>query len=333
MTETSLAVVDEKPDQLTTQGHWTNLDAERKALLRDTVCRGATDAEFELAVAQVNRLMLDPFTGQIFFIKRFDRQLGRETMAIQVSIDGLRLIADRSKQYMGQTEPQWCGPDGKWVDVWTSDSPPAAARAGVYRKGFEQPIYAVARYQSYVQRKRNGSPNATWDKMPEVMLHKCAEALALRKGFPNELSGIYSTDDGGAADDNGQSPPVRSQPSRVVEGHNPDDAKALEAFRERIEAVKTPAELQDLAPMAANLPETRKGNARYLWRNAVERLRDTVEPEPESEAEPAHDAATGEVLEDPPDYLKTLPPLDPAPPADDEQATQEAFGYNNTGDR
>jgi hypothetical protein len=104
----------------------------------------------------------------------------------QVSIDGLRLVAERSGQYRpGKIE--WCGDNGTWKDVWLSEEHPAAARATVYKNN--APTEAVARWNSYVQQ------TPTWKSMPDLMIGKCAEALALRRAFPQELSGLYTTDE------------------------------------------------------------------------------------------------------------------------------------------
>jgi phage recombination protein Bet len=171
------------------------LSTEMKTLIRDTWFKGASEQELRLAYAMCERLRLDPFARQIHFIKIWDSDLRREVMQPVVAIQGVRAIAEETGLYRGLTDAQWCGTDGQWVDVWLDTEPPAAARIGVKREGFAEPVNAVARFESYCRRNRNGELGATWKKMPDHMISKCAEALAFRKAFPGRLSGVYTNDE------------------------------------------------------------------------------------------------------------------------------------------
>ena len=148
-------------------------------------------ATLAIFLNQAQRTGLDPFNRQLYLIRRGGKYI------IQTGIDGLRVVAERSGRYAGQTPPQWCGPDGQWCDLWPKGWP-TAARIGVYKTGFDQPLWAVAMWGEYCPLDRDGNPTSVWREKPALMLVKCAEALALRKAFPHDLSGLYTAEEMGA---------------------------------------------------------------------------------------------------------------------------------------
>ena len=164
---------------------------QRKGGAAPTWAPRATVAAF---LQQCARTGLDPIARQIYCIERAGK------WQTQISIDGARLVAQRSGEYRGQTPAQWTGDGLVWFDVWLFKEPPAAARVGVFREGFTQPLYAVARWDSYAVyttdwKTKQQKLSSMWAKMPDVMLSKVAEMLALRKAFPQDLSGLYSTEE------------------------------------------------------------------------------------------------------------------------------------------
>jgi phage recombination protein Bet len=222
---------------------------EQLGIIRSTVAKNTSPEQFRLFIEVCKYHALNPFARQIYAVVR------QGQMTIQTSIDGYRLLAERSGKYAGQIGPEWCGDDGVWKDVWLDDKPPVAARIGVLRKDFERPTWGVAKFKSYAQ---TGSP--TWSKMPDVMLAKCAESLALRKAFPAEMSGIYTAEEMQQADQDlptvahlhpvtveseqpqqeAAQPPVQTQQTQSQEADQPISEQQLSSIRKLCEYLNRP---------------------------------------------------------------------------------------------
>lgn len=211
---------------------------DQLALIKRQICRPkdrtATDDELELFRYQCERTGLDPFSRQIYAIFRWDGRAKAETMTIQAAIDGLRLIAERTGKYAGQAVPQWCGEDGAWRDTWFSSDPPKAARVIVQKVAGGRIVDtpAVAHYAEYVPRKSNGTIMGLWPTKPAHMLAKCAEALALRKAFPAETSGLYVPEEVEADFIDGDAEEVSA--AAAVEAAEPLDQKRVDELIDQI---------------------------------------------------------------------------------------------------
>lgn len=167
-------------------------------------------AEVAMLFHQAKHSGLDPFNREIYMITRS----GKPT--IQIGIDGSYLIAYRASRAAGETcgmpETLWCGEDGQWRDVWLSSEPPAAAKVTVERGGSKFTVVAVTReYQAQ---------GPLWKNMPARMIAKCAEALAIRKAFPDRMSGLYTAEEMMQADSPAAGPQQQPQGGRFGLGGN-----------------------------------------------------------------------------------------------------------------
>lgn len=204
-------------------------EAARIELIKRTVAKGATDDELQLFLMVSKRAGLDPFAGQIRFVKRkvwnSETRVYEEVGTIQTGIDGYRLIASRTKDLAGIDDAVLVDGPGR----------PEKAAVTVFRfvHGERCPFTASARWSEYAAVGKEGKPIAQWAKMPYLMLSKCAEALALRKAFPQDLSGIYTDVEMQQAE------PVEDE--RVAKLHGWATAKGIEIDYQSVAALTGPA--------------------------------------------------------------------------------------------
>jgi phage recombination protein Bet len=236
---------------LTPEQHdWT---PEQQAALEQLGIAEAPRGDQLVFLHVCQRTGLDPFKRQIYMIGRYDRDLGRKRWTIQTAIDGFRVIAERGGNYLGPVDPQWCGTDGQWVDVWVASEPPVAARAGVRRRGWDEPVWAVAIFKEFAQYTSGGGLAAMWGAkgMPAHMIAKCAEALALRKAFPDDLAGLLIPEEAARADREGPMVVEQTAPAPAVSaaeltgGAEPGGERMTPAQQKRLLEARREVEVDD----------------------------------------------------------------------------------------
>lgn len=141
-------------------------------------------------VAAVKRSGLDPFARQVYAA-----ELGGKWVILS-AIDGFRAVAESSREYEGRTPIEYTADGKEWVEAWLPElmgleknAKPAAARVGIYRRGFRDAVYTTVTWKEF------GSDRNQWAKMPAWMLGIRVLSHAYRDAFPQKLSGLYTRED------------------------------------------------------------------------------------------------------------------------------------------
>ena len=238
---------------------WTQ---EEIQLIQDTVAQGTSPEEFKLFLYTASQRGLNPLLKQIYCIMRKKKNpdgTWGASMTIQTGIDGFRLIANRTKKLAGIERGVRYNEKGR-LYAWCK----------VYRKDWAQPAYEEVPLSEYK------GDSALWGKMPETMLKKCAEACALRIAFPEDLSGLYASEEMDQADRVEKFGPVDKK--EVTEAEN--------AFREAQKQAKlTAAQITKLVAENGIKQEefewitgfqTLKGLSQEQLNNALQILQETI---------------------------------------------------------
>jgi phage recombination protein Bet len=149
--------------------------AAQRELVTRTIAKDATPQELELFLYDCARQGVHPLDRLLHFTKR----AGRYTPV--TSIDLMRIRASETGDYAGNDEYEFTGTPGR---------PGFKAVARVWRlvQGQRVAFTRPARWEEYCP---PAGQDHMWRRMPHVMLGKCAEAQALRAGFPRQLHGSY----------------------------------------------------------------------------------------------------------------------------------------------
>jgi len=140
----------------------------QREILLETVAKGCRPEQFMLMLELARRYQLDPFAGQIW----------ATPVGIFVGRDGFLAIAHRSGNF-----------DGMETTLELVSGKVFSATCTVWHKQMSHPIRVTVWYEEFYRPTPPGKKPGAWERMPKVMLQKCAEAHALRRAFC--ITGLY----------------------------------------------------------------------------------------------------------------------------------------------
>jgi phage recombination protein Bet len=162
--------------------------------IKQTVCKGATDAQLKIFLEVCRATTLNPFLREVWFVPSVGIMAGR---------DGYLAIANRHPQFDGiETRVER---DEKNV--------PIKAICTVWRKDRAHPIICEAYYSEY--KKSSG----VWSQYPSAMISKVAEVLALKRSFA--INGVVTEEEIGTGEPRGSAEASRAVAEAKIAGEMP----------------------------------------------------------------------------------------------------------------
>ena len=64
------------------------MSTEQIELIKNSICKDASEHELKMFISQCERTGLDPLSRQIYALRRWDSREKRNALSVQVSIDG-----------------------------------------------------------------------------------------------------------------------------------------------------------------------------------------------------------------------------------------------------
>lgn len=261
--------------------------------LNNAIFPGAKPESIMLAVSYCRSRRLDVLTKPVHIVPMSVKKAGTRDQyeyrdVIMRGIDLLRIIASRTDRMAGMDEPVF-GPtisipvtdsddapeDVKRIDVpeWCSITVYALDKTNTPRAYTHKEFYLEA-----CAREKSGLINSMWRRRSHGQLAKCAEAIALRKAFPEEMGGEPTAEE--------------------MEGKTIDEGAITGEFTvvdKNGEPIPDPVEVDAPAQAQAVADDSTKP--------ADKKEPSKSEPAPEPKAEPAKEPARAE----PPKPAKEMP--------------------------